>query len=121
MDENNFNTEYPQQNWNANSQQNWNNNQMYNNQGQQSSSAFVLGIISLITSLICCGGIVPIVLGIIGIINGKNDLAKNPDNSKAKTGVTLSIIGVSIGAIMMIVSIILSVTGFWEAIMYEFV
>ena len=120
---NEYNNQYPnggnyQQNqgWNGgNYPQNWNNN----NQNGEATAPMVLGILSLVTSIICCGGLIPIVLGIIGLALGGPAMKRNPYDSKAKSGVVLSAIGLTIGVIMTIVLIILSVNGVLDEIFYE--
>ena len=114
----------PQQNWNnqpPQPQQNWNNQQynpQFNNQPQKESSApMVLGIVSIVMDIICCGG--GFIPGIIGLILGVTNKGKNPNDSKAKLGITLSIIGLAIAVVIGIVALILNVTGVWEELAYE--
>lgn len=77
-----------------------------------SQSALILGIISIITAC-CCNGLPGIVLGIIGMNEAKKAKRihdENPDMydglNNANTGRITSIIGLVLGIILLIVSII---------------
>ena len=94
---------------------------MYENENQQiwdapaanySNTPFVLGLISLITSIVCCGGgIVSLVLGIIAIVLGNKEKNINPGNQKAKTGMILGGVGIGVGIIMSIIAGAVIATG----------
>ena len=77
-----------------------------------SQSALILGIISIITAC-CCNGLPGIVLGLIGMNEAKKAKRihdENPDMydglNNANTGRITSIIGLALGIILLIVSII---------------
>lgn len=106
--------------------QNYNNqnNQTQNNQYAETQqyaevqpattdkSAIVTGIISLvlgIVSLVSC--YLGWAFGIAGIILSNITKKKQPDNSKAKVGFILSLIGTILGAISFVVYIILVAVG----------
>lgn len=70
-------------------------------------AALVLGIVSLVTELCCCGGFIPAVLAIIFGILGK----KSSKSSMATAGLVMGIISVVFSVIGVIVSVIFSVFG----------
>ncbi len=76
------------------------------------SNALTFGIISIVTSIFCCGPFGAI-FSIIGLSNAKKAEKLHEENpgvytgvDNAKTGKTLSYIGLAIAAIMLILGII---------------
>ena len=127
MEENNFNNDEIQQTVNTEENTSNSGEQKYNvvNQPPHKSSdgtstaSLVLGIVSLSLSIFCCGGgIASVVCGIIGLVLGIPQMKKNPDDTKAKTGVILSAIGLALYICLIGVSIVFSITGLLSEIMY---
>ncbi len=127
MEENNFNNDEIQQTVNTEENTSNSGEQKYNvvNQPPHKSSdgtstaSLVLGIVSLSLSIFCCaGGIASVVCGIIGLVLGIPQMRKNPDDTKAKTGVILSAIGLALYICLIGVSIVFSITGLLSEIMY---
>lgn len=79
-------------------------NQISKNNNSLAITSLVLGIISLI---LCWGFIIPIILGIIGIVTGTVSLGQKRDGSKiAIAGIILSIVGLLIGIVFSILCVI---------------
>ncbi|MFH6605162.1 CCC motif membrane protein [Maribacter algicola] len=75
-------------------------------------TALTMGIVSIVTSIFCCGPFAAI-FSIIGLSNAKSAeklYQQNPDGytgyENAKTGKTLSYIGLAISIIMLVLGII---------------
>lgn len=100
----------------------------YNNSGETNNrkvdstihnysvASLVLGIVSLVLSIICCctyfSWIISIICGILGIIFGC--LAKDQDGNRegiAKAGIICSIIGITLSIIMVILFTILAISN----------
>ena len=118
MEENNFNNDEIQQTVNTEENTSNSGEQKYNVVNQPlhkssdgtSTASLVLGIVSLSLSIFCCGGgIASVVCGIIGLVL---------DDTKAKTGVILSAIGLALYICLVGISIVFSITGLLSEIMY---
>lgn len=127
MEENNFNNDEMRQTANTEESTSNSGEQQYNVISQPprqssdgtSTASLVLGIVSLSLSIFCCGGgIASVVCGIIGLVLGIPQMKKNPDDTKAKTGVILSAIGLALYICLIGVSIVFSITGLLSEIMY---
>ena len=77
-----------------------------------SQSSLILGILSIVTAC-CCNGLPGIILGIIGMNEAKKAKRVHDENpelyvglNNANTGRVTSIIGLALGIILLIVSII---------------
>lgn len=91
-----------------------------------STASLVLGIISIVFA--CCCSIIGSVIGVIGLVlankaialhNADPNMYKGFDNAKA--GKILNIIGIVLGAIMLVVGIMqIIAAGGFEAYMEEF-
>ncbi len=69
------------------------------------TATLTLGILSLFAATTGLGGIIAVILGIIGVIQGHEAKASHPDDSAAKTGFILSIIGLVAGALVCLLCI----------------
>lgn len=81
-------------------------------------TAKTLGIISLILSIICCGGgIVTIVLSIIGLVklNGKDT-----SEGDAKTAKILCIVSLAIYGVVVVTSLILRISGAFSDMLSDY-
>ena len=72
-------------------------------------ATLILGIASLVCAVfgwtITCG-IIAVICGIVGLILGKKAVAEAPNVKMGKTGKTLALIGLILGAILLVVGII---------------
>ena len=89
-------------------------------------SALIFGILSIFTAC-CCGGVIGLIFGLIGLSNSKKAIAihyKNPEMydgiNNANTGRITSIIGIVIGAISTIWLIYLLNTGQYEIMIEQY-
>lgn len=85
------------------------NNNTYNNTQNQmyatgnSTTGMVVGIVSAACSITCCLFLVGIIAGIFGIIINIKPINKNyPDKGKAVAGLILSVVGLLIGAYLLL-------------------
>ena len=91
-----------------------------------SQSGLIFGILSIFTSC-CCGGVIGLIFGFIGLSKSNKAIAihnENPDMydgiNNANTGRITSIIGLIIGAISTIWFIYLLSSGQYEMIMEQY-
>lgn len=88
-----------------------------------STAVLVLGIVSIVLS--CCCSIFGSILGIVGLVLAKNATKlynENPNQydgfNNVKTGKILNIIGIILGLVMVIVTIVqIMAMGGWDAYM----
>lgn len=88
-----------------------------------STAVLVLGIVSIVLS--CCCSIFGSILGIVGLVLANNATKlynENPDQydgfNNVKTGKILNIIGIVLGLIMIIITIVqIMAMGGWDAYM----
>lgn len=99
---------------------------MEKQQAPGAKASLILGICSIVTAC-CCYGIPGIILGIIGLNKAKKartEFANNPDvysgYGNAETGKITSIIGIVLGALIIIYTTFLVSSGEWSAQMEEF-
>lgn len=84
---------------------------------QGSNALAVIALICGILSLLCCGaGVLP---GIAGLICGIIGKKKCPKAKMALTGMILSIIGIVLGAIVLVISLLTGGAMFAEIISYS--
>lgn len=90
-------------------------------------TAFILGLIGLIASAICScscilvGGIAPLICSILAVVLGnqakRQSAAAGFENEKAKTAITLGIIGIVITVILSVIFLCLYAIGISEEFM----
>ena len=77
-------------------------------------TAFVLSLVGICLLLVPCASIASLPLAIIGLVMGSQAKKENPNDSKAKTAIVLSLVtlGLIVLAILLVVAILAS-GGFW--------
>jgi len=77
-------------------------------------TAFILSLIGLCLLIVPYAGIASLPLAIIGLVMGSQAKKENPDDSKAKTAIILSLVtlGLIVLAVLLVVAILAS-GGFW--------
>lgn len=125
MEDNNLNSNETPETISTSEDNSYHTEYSYNNQPtapqyeSASTAAFVLGIVSVAASICCCGGgLISIVCGIIGLVLGIPQMKKNPDDTRAKSGVILSAIGLALYVCLISISIVLSLTGVLSEVIY---